>query len=312
MFDVDTASIVSLTVWLSVHHRCGSWLAENVEGKSVTGAAPPPPGALIRHRHFAFRRKHAWLIGHLVLMVMVAAMVAAVIAFTPSAKVLEQRPDVLAQFLIVLAVIVHLARLLIQDGCARKLRLAQERYRRDADQLRHAMQNARHQRSFQKLKKNVFRLRSAPCGPEQLIKTALKYLVPNPRDGFAAYLEVQGGRTRLRHSRGLSRQCRQRLCLDRELIERLSEQAVVCLTAGDLHKSTLFDSLPAEEWRKIRKLYLLRLADQAGLVGIILTTTLYQVAESELEQLTFTTNLLPTLTYRFTQLVATENVRLAS
>jgi diguanylate cyclase (GGDEF)-like protein len=113
----------------------------------------------------------------------------------------------------------------------------------------------------------------------------LRRFVPNPDDGFAAYLRLYPLPGVVRHSRGLSEASRRTLVLDAEILELLRLDKTIVLESHALLNSRLLRSLSPDDRNKVRQLFLVAVEKDDELIGIFLATRLIPTGAPQQQQL---------------------------
>jgi CheY-like chemotaxis protein len=116
--------------------------------------------------------------------------------------------------------------------------------------------------------------------------TALfRHLVPSPRDGFAAYVEIRNDTTRIRAAWGLSLPPGWDVVLDRSLLRRLENAELPYLTADALRGTGFASTLSSDDRRKVRGVYLFAVGDAEAPAGVIVTTRLFADVDRSAESM---------------------------
>jgi len=154
-----------------------------------------------------------------------------------------------------------------------------------AQQLADAAETARREADLAECRERIL---AEVCGCRRL-KAALtalfRHLVPSPRDGFAAYVEIRNDTARIRAARGMSLPPGRDVVLDRSLLRRLEKAELPHVAANALRGTEFASALSSDDRRKVRGVYLFAIGDADAPAGVIVTTRLFADVDRPAESL---------------------------
>ena len=132
---------------------------------------------------------------------------------------------------------------------------------------------------------------------DKAIRAFLRRFVPNPNEGFAAFLRHEEGRLVLSQSHGLFAGPDAAIEIDSSLLARLTRGEAVTLSRGDVRGSRMWDSFSPLDRKKIRQLHLFGIGSVAGTPGILMTTALAPPGLEPAQQIELVKRLLASITF---------------
>ncbi|GIX05368.1 MAG: hypothetical protein KatS3mg114_1237 [Planctomycetaceae bacterium] len=177
---------------------------------------------------------------------------------------------------------------------ARELQHKAERLNGEVQQLQGELQTVNHERSLQKLENAVLREVLAHTDSSRAIQTLLRRLVPQPDDAFAIFLPCMGLGEGMTVSRGLSPESFANLRCEPRMLRELGATGMQSWHQPNTHL-WLMQQLAEADRHKAQHLYVFSLADDEGLLGVLISTTLLVASASEQERMQVTSRVLNSL-----------------
>lgn len=166
-----------------------------------------------------------------------------------------------------------------------------ERFRREAEQRESELRVLNRDQSVTRLENQILREILGQAEFSKALDHLLRRLVPDPTEGFAAFLELGPDQDRPRQSRGLSDESCRNLRLDDSLVELLRLEKTVALENLVLQRSRLFAGLSPGDRKKVRQLFLVGVGEGDDLFAALVTTALLPNTAPRAEQYELTARL---------------------
>ncbi len=116
---------------------------------------------------------------------------------------------------------------------------------------------------------------------DQALTLLLRRFIPDPQQGFAAFISYGVGRNTIERSRGLSEQSLAAFEVDSELKERVDQERIVRLTSVELLEHRLLSGLSLADRGKVREIYLVGVGAPGEMSSLLVTTALYPAGASQ-------------------------------
>lgn len=147
----------------------------------------------------------------------------------------------------------------------------------ELDELKGELSQVQRDRAFVRLENQLVREFVTQPDIDRSLSRLLKEFVPDPRYGFAAYLELQDEDFVVRQSRGDVLTKDAIVALPAELITRLAKDKLVSWNAFGVAESPFSFIFPKEEFNTVDRLHLVPILENDLVFGVIVTTQLYPV-----------------------------------
>lgn len=181
-----------------------------------------------------------------------------------------------------------------------------EKFRLEAEELESELKSVNRDQAVTKLENQILRDILNQADFSKALEQLLRRFVPNPTDGFAAFLELHQEVHALRQSRGLSDDSCRSICLDDGLIEALRIQKAVVLEQLGLQRSRLFACLAPADRKKVRQIAVVGIGDGPELFAALITTSLLPHAAPQPQQLELTHRLMSSMSGNLRQTMMLE------
>lgn len=166
-----------------------------------------------------------------------------------------------------------------------RMRKSAAKFRFDVTEIESELSVAQKDCLTTRMENRILREFVSETDDKQATRVLLKHLVPNTKNGFAAFVDVAGSLVAVGQSRGLSRQSREALVSDEKILKRAGHETPFRLSEQDLTGSRLVDSLSVADRCKVKELYVAGIVTDGRLVGVILATHLFQPAMEQSRRL---------------------------
>lgn len=159
-------------------------------------------------------------------------------------------------------------------------------------QLNGELQQVSRERNLQRVENQLLRevLTQTDCA--KAVQALLRRFVPNPDDAFALFLPYDVNIDSAAQSRGLSPESFAALSGDVVLLGDLTSRGMIHWDNPTPARCPLFNHLAPADRRKVRELYAFAVADDEGVLAVLVTTTLLPVATPRQEQVELTQRLI--------------------
>lgn len=173
--------------------------------------------------------------------------------------------------------------------------------RRETDDLNVELMELSRERAVQRVELQLLREVLAQTDGAKALQAILRRYIPQTEDAFAAFLPSGSHADAAAQSRGLSAESRSDLRCDAELLEELKLHGAIAWDPPTSSRCSLYSQLSAVDRRKARQLFAFAVADDEGLVSVLLTTSLLPIAAPRQDQIDLAKRLMqsiaPTLRY---------------
>ena len=136
------------------------------------------------------------------------------------------------------------------------------------------LNTALQERRIARMESRVLREFVTHSNLDKSFRTLLSEFLPNDKQGFAAYIQLEDGKPFLRLSRGLSQDSVNRFELDSGLIEILFKEKFLTISKQEWRFSQFANSLAVTDRAKADEVHLILASDSQHPLGILLTTEL--------------------------------------
>ncbi len=157
-------------------------------------------------------------------------------------------------------------------------------FRDELEGLESELTNVQKDRAVAVLENSILRDFVSQTELDKSLDLLLRRYVPNPREGFAVFLQRDGERFTVLRSRGLSEESELRLSADDSVCRKAAKERLHVVDGAALTDSGLVSLLSNEDRGKARQVYLVAIGDERDFFGLLLTTTLYPSSASREQQ----------------------------
>jgi len=187
----------------------------------------------------------------------------------------------------------------IRQNRARKLA---EELRHQADglnsevmQLNGEVQTLSRERNLQRIENQLLRevLTQTECS--KAVQALLRRFVPNPDDSFAVFMPCDSNGSAAAQCRGLSPDSFAALQCSPALLNELAVHGALIWDAPTPARCPLFAQLAPADRKKARQLFVFAVADDEGLLAVLISTSLLPIAAPRQEQLDLTKRLMDSI-----------------
>jgi diguanylate cyclase (GGDEF)-like protein len=191
--------------------------------------------------------------------------------------------------------IVHVHRMALAGGM---LQASQEQKAQLFHELEHILNElaeAKRDRTASRFESHVLRDFVSQADCDKAMRAFLRRFVPNPEEGFAAFLNHDQGRLAITQSQGLFDGRSTILDLESDLLSRLLQGETLTLNRQDARDSRIWDSLSPRDRNKFEKLHLFGIGSASDLLGVLLVTHLAPPGLEPAQQIELISRLLSTI-----------------
>jgi diguanylate cyclase (GGDEF)-like protein len=159
------------------------------------------------------------------------------------------------------------------------------------------LQDMKRDRTMTLFEAQVLREFVAQEDGDRAVRTFLRRFVPNPDEGFAAFLWHEGGRLRVAQSHGLVGGEHATFAIDKRLLAPLLRGEAISLNPHEVRFSGMWESLSPPDRRKVQKLHLVGTGSTGSLSEVLMTTTLVPVGLEESRQIELASRLVSSIAF---------------
>ena len=189
-----------------------------------------------------------------------------------------------------------------------------ERVRQELDGVSTELGDLMRERAVTRFEAQVLREFVAQEDCEKAVRLFMRRLVPNPDEGFAAFLRVDHGRMIVTQSHGLVDAAAAPFDLESQMLSRLQRGESLTLSRPEIRDGRWWNSLASGDRNKVQQLHLFGIGPPEPLLGVLMTTTLAPPGIEPAQQIQLARRLLSGIAFslRDKQQVETQQDRLRS
>ena len=201
--------------------------------------------------------------------------------------------------------VIHVHRMALAGQLLEATREQKDLITSELDQIANELAELKRERTACRFESQVLRDFVAQADCDKAMRAFLRRFVPNPDEGFAAFLRHDQGRLAISQSHGLFDSASTILDLESGLLSRLSKGEAVAFNRQQVRDSRIWDSLASRDRNKLDQLYLFGIgpagsasasSGPAGdLLGVLLTTCLGPTGLETPQQIELIKRLLATI-----------------
>lgn len=201
--------------------------------------------------------------------------------------------------------VIHVNRMALAGRLLQATREHRDEIVCELDQISNELAELKRDRNAFRFESQVLRDFVAQPDCDKAMRAFLRRFIPNPDEGFAAFLRHDQGRLAIAQSHGLFDGAATILDLDSGLLSRLSKGESVSLNRQEVRDSRIWDSISPRDRNKLDQLHLFGIAPAgsgsaesgpfADLLGVLLSTRLGPVGLEESQQTELIKRLLETI-----------------
>ena len=196
--------------------------------------------------------------------------------------------------------VVHVHRMALAGRLLQATREQKDLISVELDHIANELAELKRDRTASRFESNVLRDFVAQSDCDKAMRAFLKRFVPNPDEGFAAFLRHDQGRLAISQSHGLFDSAACVLDLESGLLSRLVRGDTLSLTRQEVRDSRIWDSLSPRDRNKLEQLHLFGIGSASvgsngDLLGVLLTTHLGPAGLEPEQQMELIKRLLSTI-----------------
>lgn len=176
-------------------------------------------------------------------------------------------------------------------------RLHHDDVRRELKGVANELSDVKCDRTITRFEVQVLREFVAQQDCDKAVRVFMRRFVPNPDEGFAAFLQHKEGRLVIAQSHGLLARPDATVAIESDLLSRLAQGEAITLTRHAARHSRMWESLSPPDRKKIQQLHLFGIRSAADLPGILMTTTLAPAGLEAFQQIELAQRLLSSITF---------------
>lgn len=159
------------------------------------------------------------------------------------------------------------------------------------------LQDMKRDRTVTRFEAQVLREFVAQEDGDKALRMFLRRFVPNPAEGFAAFLRHEDGRLCVAQSHGLLDDGTATMAIDKRLLPRLLRGEAISLNQHEVRFSGMWESFSPGDRRKIQRLHLVGTGSTGSLPEVLMTTALVPAGLEESNQIELATRLLSSIAF---------------
>lgn len=169
-------------------------------------------------------------------------------------------------------------------------RLSKERkqtaqFRAEINGMESALTQVQKDRTVTRYENQILREFVSQTECDKAMSLLLRRFVPNPEEGFAAFLQLENNAVVVAQSRGLTTLSCERMQIDPKLLSRLQETESVVLEGNALADSLIWSKISAKDRQKVHQIFLLPVGESNQLLGVLMTTDLFPAGAERTQQI---------------------------
>jgi len=169
--------------------------------------------------------------------------------------------------------------------------------RRELNGVASELSHVKRDRTITRFEVQVLREFVSQEDGDKAVRVFMRRFIPNPEEGFAAFLQQKEGRMIVSQSHGLFAGPEAAIEIDGGLLARLAQCESVTLSRGEVRGSRMWDSFSPPDRQKIQQLHLFGIASVAGAPGVLMTTALAPPGLEADQQIELAKRLLSSITF---------------
>jgi len=170
-----------------------------------------------------------------------------------------------------------------------------EQVRCELEGITDELQDIKRDRTVTRFEAQVLREFVSQQDGDKALRLFLRRFVPNPAEGFAAFLRHDGGRLYVAQSHGMVEGGTTMLAIDKRLLPPVLRGEAVSLNQHEFRYSGLWESLSPADRRRVQRLHLIGTGSTDSLPEVLMTTTLVPPGLDEARQLELAARLLSSI-----------------
>ncbi len=191
--------------------------------------------------------------------------------------------------------VVHVHRMALAGVLLQATREQKDLISCELDHIANELAQVKRDRTTSRFEAQVLRDFVSQTDCDKAMRAFLRRFVPNPDEGFAAYLRHDQGRLAIAQSHGLFDSAVCVLDLESGLLARLIQGETISLNRQEVRDSRIWDSLSPRDRNKLDQLHLFGIGTAGDLLGVLLTTHLGPSGLEPAQQIELIKRLLSTI-----------------
>ena len=191
--------------------------------------------------------------------------------------------------------VVHVQRMALAGRLLLATRDQKELLSRELEHIFNELAEVKRDRTASRFESQVLREFVSQADCDKAMRAFLRRFVPNPDEGFAAFLRHEQSRLAIAQSHGLFDGTAAVLDLESGLLSRLLQGETMTLNRQEVRDSRIWDSLSPRDRNKFEQLHLFGIGPAGSLLGVLLTTHLCPLGLEPAQQIELIKRLLSTI-----------------
>ena len=191
--------------------------------------------------------------------------------------------------------VVHVQRMALAGRLLLAAREQKELISRELEHIFDELAEVKRDRTASRFESQVLREFVSQADCDKAMRAFLRRFVPNPDEGFAAFLRHEQSRLAIAQSHGLFDGTATVLDLESGLLSRLLQGETMTLSRQEVRDSRIWDSLSPRDRNKFEQLHLFGIGPAGSLLGVLLTTHLCPLGLEPAQQFELIKRLLSTI-----------------
>ncbi|MBI3861806.1 MAG: GGDEF domain-containing protein [Planctomycetia bacterium] len=191
--------------------------------------------------------------------------------------------------------IVHVGRMTLVRRQLQSTRERQELVSRELQVVADELAEVKRDRNVTRFESQVLREFVLQEDPDKALRAFMRRFVPNPNDGFAAFLRHDEGRLVITQSQGLFDGPSTIFDLDSTLLTQLAAGETIVYDRQAVRGSRIWDSLSPRDRNKLDRLFLFGVGSDEDLLGVLMSTHLGPAGLEQADQIELIKRILATI-----------------